>query len=412
MNRQSFSLDANEFPSQHCRMEKRVRIPELDGLRGVAILLVIFYHYTNGNPLTSHDGLPFYVQRAAGAGWSGVDLFFVLSGFLIGGILIDARGSATYFRTFYIRRFFRIIPIYYVWICLYIGMFVIAGSAVRAHSFSGKALPHGFEVYAHLFFLQNLLPDVSSAPGLWGAWFSHLWSLAVEEQFYLIAPLLIALFPVRRLPIVLSAIVCCAPILRTILMLHPGRIDITRIMPSRADALALGILAAIAWRSPAARLWLAERKRLLYALTALLSGGYGLLCWYAPGSGSLPVASFGFTWIGFFYALVLWIVLTESRSWIASVMRMAWLREVGRVSYCMYVIHLVVALFLYTIVLRSRPEILTVPGALMAVIAAVATYFIARLSWFIFEGPLVRIGHRFKYSHVRRSEVAGAAIAD
>ncbi|MGH9584351.1 MAG: acyltransferase family protein, partial [Bryobacteraceae bacterium] len=352
------------------------------------------------------------VQRAAGAGWSGVDLFFVLSGFLIGGILIDARGSSTYFRTFYIRRFFRIIPIYYVWICLYIALVAIAGSAVQAHSFSGKPLPHGFDVYAHFLFLQNLLPDLSSAPGLWGAWFSHLWSLAVEEQFYLIAPPLIALLPVRRLPIALTAIVCCAPILRTILTLHPGRIDITHLMPSRADALALGILAAIAWRSPAARLWLAKNTRMLYATTALLFSGYGLLCWYAPGSGSLPVASFGFTWIAFFYTLVLFIVLTEPQSWIAALMRMAWLREVGRVSYCMYVIHLMVALFLYAVLLRARPEIVTLPGASIAAIAAVATYSIARFSWLIFEGPSVRIGHGFKYSDVPRPEVTGATVTE
>lgn len=393
-------------------MAKQGRIPELDGLRGVAILLVIFYHYTNGNPLALHDGLPFYVQRAAGAGWTGVDLFFVLSGFLIGGILIGARGSATYFRTFYIRRFFRIIPIYYVWIGLYIALAAVAGAAVQARSFSGKSLPHGFAVYAHLFFLQNVLPEISSAPGSWGAWFSHLWSLAVEEQFYLITPLLVALLPVRRLPIVLLAIVCCAPILRTALIIHPGRIDITRIMPARADALALGILAAIAWRSTTARRWLAKNIRGLYAATAVLFGGYGLMCWYAPGSGSLPIATLGFTGIGLFYTMVLWIVLTQSQTWLAGFMRMAWLREIGRVSYCMYVIHLVVALFLYATLLRERPEIVMLRGAGIAVLAAGATYLVARLSWLFFEGPLVRVGHSFKYSDVPRTEVASAAVAE
>lgn len=112
-------------------MEKSVRIPELDGVRGLAILLVIFYHYTNGEALTRANGLAYYVERSASFGWSGVNLFFVLSGFLIGGILMDARGSRSFFRTFYIRRFFRIIPIYYLWIWLYIVLVSVAGRAIQ-----------------------------------------------------------------------------------------------------------------------------------------------------------------------------------------------------------------------------------------------------------------------------------------
>jgi peptidoglycan/LPS O-acetylase OafA/YrhL len=95
------------------------RIPELDGLRGLAILLVILCHHV-GNP--DHSPLGFLPHRFLlpfTAGWSGVDLFFVLSGFLIGGILLDARDSPNYFRMFYVRRVFRILPIYYLWTLLF-----------------------------------------------------------------------------------------------------------------------------------------------------------------------------------------------------------------------------------------------------------------------------------------------------
>jgi peptidoglycan/LPS O-acetylase OafA/YrhL len=392
-------LDLNRIPSHHPRVEKQPRIPELDGLRGVAILLVIFYHYTNGNLLTRADGLSFYVQRSAAGGWTGVDLFFVLSGFLIGGILIDARGSDSYFRTFYIRRFFRIIPIYYLWIGLYVALVAAAGAEIQAHSFSGKPLPRGFEVYAHFLFIQNFLPFTSSAvPGMYGAWFGHLWSLAVEEQFYLIVPLLIAWLSARRLPVALVGIVCCAPILRTILFFHVTRIDIAHIMVARADALALGIIAACVWRTPAARLWLDRNIGSIYWLTAVLLSGYGLLCWYTPGSESFKVVCFGFTWIGIFYSLLLLIVLTSSKGWVARVMRARWLREVGRVSYCMYIIHLMVVLFLYSVILHVRPQIVTFAGAAVAMLAAFVTYALARFSWAWFEGPLVRIGHEFNYS--------------
>ncbi len=380
-------------------MQKATRIPELDGLRGLAILLVIFYHYTNGEALTRANGLAYYVERIASPGWTGVNLFFVLSGFLIGGILIDARGSDTYFRTFYIRRFFRIIPIYYLWICLYIALVSAAGPAIQARSFSGKALPRGFEVYAHFLFLQNVIPhNWAATPGLWGSWVSHLWSLAVEEQFYLLAPLMIFWLSPRQLKIVLAGIVCCVPFIRVALLFHVHRIDVVRVMPAYADALALGILTAIVWRASASRLWLSRNLRFLYWATALFFAGFGLLWWYDPSSGSFGVASVGLTWIAIFYALLVLIVLAGSEGWIARVMRIGWLRNVGRVSYCMYIIHLVVDLFCHAILLHTRPRIVTLAGAGVSVLAAIITYGIAVVSWRIFEGPLVRIGHGFVYS--------------
>jgi peptidoglycan/LPS O-acetylase OafA/YrhL len=130
-------------------------------------------------------------------GWTGVDLFFVLSGFLIGGILTDVRGSQTYFKTFYIRRVLRIVPIYYGWIVLYVALMQFAGPFVRARSNSGIMPTTGFPIYLHFPFLQNL--GLIALGGLAGAWFGHTWSLAVEEQFYLLSPLLVRLLPVRKL---------------------------------------------------------------------------------------------------------------------------------------------------------------------------------------------------------------------
>src|SRR5665213_654935 len=113
------------------------RVPELDGLRGMAILMVVIFHYLEEQGLVTGKGATAILQRIVQMGWSGVDLFFVLSGFLIGGILMDARESPSYFRTFYARRFFRIIPIYYLWIFAYAILVGVAGSFLRAHSNSG-----------------------------------------------------------------------------------------------------------------------------------------------------------------------------------------------------------------------------------------------------------------------------------
>src|SRR5277367_5203875 len=129
------------------------RIPELDGIRGIAIAMVLAHHYFL-LPIVAPPGTFWsYVQAAGRLAWSGVDLFFVLSGFLIGGILLDARDSSNYFAVFYTRRFFRIVPIYSL--CLagayILSLLVDHGSAVKlAWMFHDR-----FSLVPYLFFLQN-----------------------------------------------------------------------------------------------------------------------------------------------------------------------------------------------------------------------------------------------------------------
>ena len=98
---------------------KEPRILELDGIRGLAALVVVLFHYTIIGPGASFHTMLYWGRAVFRLGWSGVDLFFVLSGFLIGGILLDSRNSPRYFRTFYARRSFRILPLYFVWLALY-----------------------------------------------------------------------------------------------------------------------------------------------------------------------------------------------------------------------------------------------------------------------------------------------------
>jgi peptidoglycan/LPS O-acetylase OafA/YrhL len=118
-------IDANlrQFPELR-------RVPELDGLRGVAILIVIVYHYVGTGPKSPPGSVLGIVRDSFRIGWSGVDLFFILSGFLIGGILLDARSSPKYFQTFYLRRVHRILPIYYLLVAVYaLAAFLTVGHA-------------------------------------------------------------------------------------------------------------------------------------------------------------------------------------------------------------------------------------------------------------------------------------------
>src|ERR1700677_1964341 len=122
------------------------RIPELDGVRGVAILLVVICHYFGGDT-HGPPNFPFsLVKDVVSLFWCGVDLFFVLSGFLIGGILMDQRNSAGYFKTFYVRRVCRILPLYFAWIALFFLVIAVLGAVVRFvwYSVEFLQLPHFF----------------------------------------------------------------------------------------------------------------------------------------------------------------------------------------------------------------------------------------------------------------------------
>src|SRR5882724_6048883 len=134
-------------------LDLKGRIPELDGIRGVAIAMVLAHHYFLLPIRAPLGSLLSYVQAAGRLAWSGVDLFFVLSGFLIGGILLDARDSSNYFSVFYTRRFFRIVPIYAI--CL-LGAFSLAllidhRMAPRLAWMVQERVPF----VPHLAFLQN-----------------------------------------------------------------------------------------------------------------------------------------------------------------------------------------------------------------------------------------------------------------
>jgi len=373
------------------------RIPELDGLRGTAIFFVLMYHYTLRQPTHDPHMFRFYLENLFLIGWSGVDLFFVLSGFLIGGILLDARDSASYFKTFYMRRFFRIIPIYYAWILTYILIVSVAGAALGARYGSEAITKPGFAIYGHFLFLQNLavIPFV----GLAKPWFISLWSLAVEEQFYLVSPLVVRLFSRRNLGVFLVTVIVGAPLLRVALLrgthIHGQLVYV--LMPCRADSLAVGMLAALLWREPHFRKWLSSNTRILYGMLAVLFAGVAALWKWSPLNASWAMESVGFTCLAFFYVLTLLLALTTPGGPIARLARVRWLRELGRVSYCMYIIHSVVDAVCHALLRRAPPAISDWRSMGVTVLAGFVTYAVAWLSWKFFEGPMLRLGHGFKY---------------
>ena len=370
------------------------RIPELDGLRGAAILFVWLGHYFDLRGQGFFRVLDYSVFRM---GWSGVDLFFVLSGFLIGGILLDARESRSYFRTFYMRRFFRIIPVYYAWIAAYIAMVTVGGSFLRAHAHTGVVEGVDFVILAQFLFLQNFGDFLASPISYW--WFTATWSLAVEEQFYLVSPLLIRFLSRRRLTVFLGAVVAGAPLIRLFIrhQFANGMWLGYRLMPARADALAFGMLAAVAWRTPAFREWLSAHARFLYsAFAALLAGFLALWKWF-PNPQQLLTQTVGYTWLALFYTVILLLALARPSGPIAAISRLGFLRDLGRISYCVYIIHAAVYLLTIQVFLHDMPKVTNLRSTAVTLLAAAITYTIAKVSWRFLEEPLLRRGHAFKY---------------
>jgi len=378
------------------------RIPELDGLRGTAILLVLICHYFAN---ASHPPIGFVIDHLitiTAIGWSGVDLFFVLSGFLIGGILLDCRESPNYFKAFYLRRVHRILPVYYGWIVLF-ALAVLTTAYVYPKPLYLN--PPGMNVSIHelrviptyLAFLQNIF--YSPTPPEW-IWFVVTWSLAVEEQFYIVAPPLIRYLSKQVLIGVLVLTVCAAPFLRFFMFrFHPEMDHFYQFgMPCRADSLSLGMLAALAWRWPQFRRFLAGRPQLAVRFVAYSFVGVIALLWWLVRPPNVVTATIGYSWLAFFCVFVLVLVLSRPQSLLGTVMRTKWLRGLGTISYCVYVIHFAVNQLAHRLLLNQEPSIGNVKGILVTLCATGVTLTIASLSWKYLEKPMVSRGHRFSYN--------------
>ena len=224
----------------------RERIPEIDGMRGLAILSVLTWHYLVCQAQAEPGSLTAYGLRLLSLTWAGVDVFFVLSGFLLGGALLDNRHAANYFRAFYARRFCRIVPLYFVMLAL----FAAAATLGLDHEAAGYRwlFADSLPMWTYATFTHNFAMVSASAFG--PNWMSVTWSLAVEEQFYLLLPLFIRVVAPAALPWALVTVVASAPLVRGMLLASYADASLAGyvLLPARWDALFLGVLVAWALR--------------------------------------------------------------------------------------------------------------------------------------------------------------------
>jgi peptidoglycan/LPS O-acetylase OafA/YrhL len=368
------------------------RVSQLDGVRGIAILLVLVWHYFTCQIVFQPKTLISYCAHAMSLTWSGVDLFFVLSGFLIGGILLDHRNTSNYFRVFYLRRVCRIFPLYFLVLALFLALF--ATSIATSPSFR-SLFQDPFPLWSYATFSQNIFMGIRGdfGPG----WLGITWSLAIEEQFYLFVPLLIYFLPRRVLLSVLILLVLVAPILRCIFPGFAGFVN----TPSRADSLLSGVLLAVLVRWHPFVAAVQQHRRLLRSLFVAMLAGAAVMT-LRP----VPFGAFNHSWLAGLYSLLILIAFIGTEPRLGSLLRSSVLVWFGQLSYGIYLFHAAVGGLLHGAFGRNTLQIRTLSDAGISILALCITVVLAAISYHFFERPILRFGHRFQYSRKPEREAS------
>jgi peptidoglycan/LPS O-acetylase OafA/YrhL len=350
---------------------------QLDALRALAVTLVMIEHF-----------FPAWFTKYVSTGAIGVRTFFVLSGFLITGILLRCRRSdqPVWFslRQFYTRRFLRIFPLFY---------FTLALTALI------NIPPVRQTIIWHITYLSNVL---LATRGHWLGPIAHLWSLAVEEQFYLIWPWVIILVPQRMLPRVIVSVICIAPIFRAVMWHYwPNEVTVTVLTPACMDTLGIGALLAL-FGDPAFAMT-APRLRLCRA--GLWIGLPIILLCAIPLSSEFNWAM-GAQFVAFDSGMALfgvWLIGKASSGFggmAGKILRLPALVYLGTISYGIYMYHNFVPTA--AAMVFNAWDIHPPRRSLLVELYMLITIAVASASWFLLERPLNNLKRYFPYERSRR----------
>jgi peptidoglycan/LPS O-acetylase OafA/YrhL len=363
-------------------------IPALDGLRGMAIACILCVHLFVRNPRPEGSAITRLITAVMASGWIGVDLFFVLSGFLITGILYDTRTAPGFFRNFYARRALRIFPLYYGFILL-----VVSISLLQGYRW------HGLGLALYLTYTVNC----------WAAWYTsapwinmnHFWSLCIEEQFYILWPAAVFFLARKRSIVVfalggagLSLLFRVWAQVSGLVVAHPYiQYSFT---PARLDGLLLGAVLAVGIRSKYRTAILAWGPRVLSVLLVFWLGWISLLG-PLPALGNPFISTVGVTLLAVTGAGLVTSVL-RAGSLAAKLFSTRVLRFLGRYSYGLYVFHYSIhatldeRIWSWTTA-HSHSKVLPILAS--GVIVLALSVALAMLSFHYFESPLLRFKTRF-----------------
>jgi peptidoglycan/LPS O-acetylase OafA/YrhL len=361
----------------------RKNMPELDSVRGIAVLLVVWAHTAVGGSLP-HWFTPFLAHFSS-FGWLGVNLFFVLSGFLITGILLESKKQPDYYRRFYYRRALRILPAYVLTVVLY------------SLSFERNL---GF-IALSAFYLYNFATLFGVSGG-----YTPLWSLAVEEQFYLLWPTVVRRLGRGGIAVIASAIVVLCPASRAF-SLHLGHSDLGYYTWFVADALALGALTTLF-----IRLRHTTASRVALTGLGLLLASAALVAFAAlPGPLNRTTDVGGtilYTCASFGSAAIILLFVATSQSKLRALVQAAPLRFYGRISYGLYLCHSMVFVVMDRLWVRHN----AVNPLLRIGVGLAACTTVATVSRYTFEEFFLALKNRSVAPAARPERQISAAVLE
>ena len=368
----------------------REHVPELDGIRGIACLLVVTEHCFIGVLRPElYFGPPHVFEGIFAVLLGGVDLFFVLSGFLIGGILLDSRSASNFFRVFWTRRAARILPVYVLVLGSYVALLGLSPlfNAPWIHSW----LLHEplMPLWSYATFTQNYLMGTARDTGAF--WIAITWSLAVEEQFYLVFPVLVYLIPKRGLVVLALASLVFAALLRVYLWNSTGSFYGGYFpTPARVDALMFGFLAACIVRNPRAMSYVTS-CRIVLDIAAVVALGM-IIDGYLLSNRSL---SFSLVAAVSAYAIVR--IFVVSGGWYRAVLRFPVLVQIGLISYAWYMYHQAVNGMVHGLLFQQAPQVSNAREFAAACMVVLLSAGLAALSTRYYERPFRALGRRMRY---------------
>ncbi|ABS64908.1 acyltransferase 3 [Parvibaculum lavamentivorans DS-1] len=370
-------------------------------MRGIACGVVVLLH-------TIFGIIPFASDSAGGAIQTalqpfmvgGVDLFFVLSGFLIGGILIDNKGASNFFRAFWTRRIARIFPVYFLLFFSFVGILAVR-PYIDAPWLDIWLLKEQLALWTYATFTQNFAMALASSGG--PRWIGITWSLAVEEQFYLLLPPLVYLLARRSLVGLAVCGIVAAPIIRSLLWTEQSWFASYVLLPGRMDTLMFGVLATCIVRSPLA-LDIARRMRTkLDVIAAILAasvafGIFDLIAEHIQHRQlELFVRTLRYSALAAFYGIAVLRIFLVAEGPYRRILRNPLLVHIGLISYAFYMYHQAVNGLAHGYFFGQAPRISSLAEFLLALSVLAVAYTLSRISMTFMERPIRRRGQQVKY---------------
>ena len=370
-------------------------LPALDGVRGLAILMVLILHFL-GNQVPTND-IERLIVRISGYGALGVDLFFVLSGFLITGILYDSKNGPHYFKNFYMRRLLRIFPLYYGTLAI---IFLLLP---HIPMFQGPTLEslQSIQSWAWLY-AMNIYVAIA------GAWtdpyITHFWSLAVEEHFYLFFPFLVYYLTRKELLFACLIMIGSAAALREV-SYGQGLNDIAiyALTPFRLDGLCIGAMIAIMLRGTGDQayweMWLKRTGQHFFLIASVSIAGVYIVNYYTNAGKLLwPLKEVSYNLA--FAAILIAAITSADKSAINQFFTARPMLFLGKYSYGLYVFHAMVSTYflnnrIINFVLQIVPNHL-IAMLTLALFGIFLSVVISYGSYHLFEKHFLVLKHRFE----------------